>query len=400
MTTFDSFNLPPALKATLATMKFVTPTPIQAQAIPLALAGRDILGTAMTGSGKTGAFGIPIISKMLNGARGSALILTPTRELAMQVVEVIQQLLGQYSPIKTALLIGGDSMDKQLQQLRMRPRILVGTPGRINDHLQRGSLMLHDASTLVLDEMDRMLDMGFEDQILAIMRYLPAMRQTMLFSATLPPVILKIAEKYQKNPARVEVGETNKAVGRIDQQVIHVNEDQKFSVLLKELAARQGTVLIFVRTKQGTDKLAQKLRKERHSADSIHGDLEQYQRERVLQEFRDKHHRILVATDIAARGLDISHIEHVINYDLPMQPEDYIHRIGRTARAGAEGAAVSLITPHDAIKWREIQLLMHPDREPDPLPPGAEARAASGGHRRRSGGGSGGGHRKKSGFKF
>ncbi len=286
---------------------------------------------------------------------------------------MITQLLGQLSPIKTALLIGGESMPLQLQQLRARPRILIGTPGRVNDHLGRGSLMLHDAGTLVLDEMDRMLDMGFEDQIMAILRYLPATRQTLLFSATLPPAILKISQKYLKNPARIEVGETNKAVAKIDQQIIQTSDHGKYAALLEQLRKREGTIIIFVRTKQGTEKLATKLRKDGQSADAIHGDLEQYQRERVLQAFRDKQHRILVATDIAARGLDITHIEHVINYDLPMQPEDYIHRIGRTARAGAEGEAVSFITPHDLIKWREIQKLMNPGAEPPALPPSRKA---------------------------
>ena len=368
MTTFNDYTLPPALKTTLAAMGFVTPTPVQSQTIPLALEGRDVLATAMTGSGKTGAFGIPIIAKMLSGGRGSALILTPTRELATQVGDVFGKLLGAHSPIKTALLIGGDSMEKQLQQLRLRPRILVGTPGRVNDHLQRGALMLHDANTLVLDEMDRMLDMGFEDQIMAILRYLPAMRQTMLFSATLPPQILKIAEKYLKTPTRVEIGTINKAADAIDQQVIHVAEDQKFSTLVNELDARSGTIIIFVRTKHGADKLAQRLRKSRHEAEAIHGDLEQWQRERVLQAFRDKKFRILVATDIAARGLDISHIEHVVNYDLPMQPEDYIHRIGRTARAGADGEAISLLTPSDQEKWGEIQKLVNPSHAKERMP--------------------------------
>ncbi len=368
MTTFQDYTLPPALKTTLSAMGFVTPTPVQEKTIPLALEGRDVLATAMTGSGKTGAFGIPIISKMLSGARGSALILTPTRELATQVGEVFSKLLGTHSPIKTALLIGGDSMEKQLQQLRLRPRILVGTPGRVNDHLQRGALMLHDANTLVLDEMDRMLDMGFEDQIMAILRYLPAMRQTMLFSATLPPQILKISEKYLKTPARVEIGTINKAADAIDQQVIYVAEDQKFSTLVNEASVRTGTMIIFVRTKHGADKLAQRLRKSRHEAEAIHGDLEQWQRERVLQAFRDKKFRILVATDIAARGLDISHIEHVVNYDLPMQPEDYIHRIGRTARAGADGEAISLLTPADQEKWQEIQKLVNPTNAKERAP--------------------------------
>lgn len=385
---FDELTLPDALRAAIKAMNFTTPTPIQAQSIPLILEGRDVLGTAMTGSGKTAAFCIPMIARMLSNSRGTALIMLPTRELANQVEAVVKQLVGPYGTIKTALLIGGDSMPKQQAQLRMRPRIIVGTPGRITDHLQRGSLMLHDATYLVLDETDRMLDMGFEDQILAILKYLPQQRQTLLFSATLPPQILKLSEKYLKNPARVEVGETNKAADRIEQKTINVTNEEKYNTLVRELKAREGTVIIFVKAKYATEKLAAKLQKSGFTADAIHGDLEQRQRERVLAAFREKRHRILVATDIASRGLDIPHIEHVVNYDLPQAPEDYIHRIGRTGRAGADGSAVSFICPEDLIKWRAIQKLMDPSIVLEPLPPGMGKAKRRGG---RSGGGKPGG---------
>lgn len=395
MQSFSELTLPPVLRASLEAMKFTTPTPVQAQAIPFALEGRDVLATAMTGSGKTAAFGIPMVAKLLSSPKGSAMVLTPTRELAMQVEKVIKQLLGQYSTFKSALLIGGESMPNQQAQLRARPRIIVGTPGRIIDHLARGSLMLHDCSYLVLDEMDRMLDMGFEDQILQIMKYMPMQRQTLLFSATLPPQILKIAEKYLKNPQRIEVGETNKAAERIVQVEKHLSQDAKYGTLVDELKIREGTVIIFVRSKFGTEKLAMRLRKSGFTADAIHGDLDQKRRARVLQAFREKKHRILVATDIASRGLDIPHIEHVINFDLPQQPEDFIHRIGRTARAGAEGNALSFITPDDAEKWRAIQRLINPNSTPpaEPRRPGngASKRRRSGGGRHRRGG-SGGAH--------
>lgn len=240
-----------------------------------------------------------------------------------------------------------------------------------------------------------MLDMGFEDQIMSILKYLPAQRQTLLFSATLPPQILKLSERYLKNPARVEIGETNKAADRIDQKTIQVRTEDKYAQLCRELSERTGTVIVFVRSKYGTEKLAAKLRKSGHTADAIHGDLEQRQRERVLAAFREKKHRVLVATDIASRGLDIPHIEHVINYDLPQAPEDYIHRIGRTARAGADGAAISFISPEDALKWRAIQKLMNPNATPDPLPEGAPApkkkRRRGGKGRGGNGGGNGGG---------
>jgi len=394
MQSLEELTLPAALRSALTAMKFTTPTPIQAQAIPEALNGRDVLGTAMTGSGKTAAFCIPMIARMLTNSRGTALIMLPTRELANHVEAVVKQLLGPYGTIKSALLIGGDSMPAQQAQLRARPRIIVGTPGRIIDHLQRGSLMLHDTSYLVLDETDRMLDMGFEDQILQILKYLPMQRQTLLFSATLPPQILKLSEKYLKNPVRIEVGETNKAADRIDQKTVHISADDKYNALVKELRERTGTVIIFVKAKHATEKLAGRLNKSGFTADAIHGDLEQRQRERVLLAFREKKHRILVATDIASRGLDIPHIEHVINFDLPQAPEDYIHRIGRTARAGAEGAAISFITPEDALKWRAIQKLMNPDAELAPLPAGtppAQKRRTRGGRNRKSGGGGGNG---------
>jgi ATP-dependent RNA helicase DeaD len=389
---FDELTLPDALRAAIKAMNFTTPTPIQAQSIPLILEGRDVLGTAMTGSGKTAAFCIPMIARMLNNSRGTALIMLPTRELANQVEAVVKQLVGPYGTIKTALLIGGDSMPKQQAQLRMRPRVIVGTPGRITDHLQRGSLMLHDATYLVLDETDRMLDMGFEDQIMAILKYLPQQRQTLLFSATLPPQILKLSEKYLKNPARVEVGETNKAADRIEQKTINVTNEEKYNTLIRELKAREGTVIIFVKAKHATEKLAAKLQKSGFTADAIHGDLEQRQRERVLAAFREKRHRILVATDIASRGLDIPHIEHVVNYDLPQAPEDYIHRIGRTGRAGADGSAVSFICPEDLIKWRAIQKLMDPTIVLEPLPPGMGKAKRRGGRSGGKPGGFGGGN--------
>lgn len=396
MQSFSELNLPPALRASLEAMNFTTPTPVQAAAVPFALQGRDILATAMTGSGKTGAFGIPMIARLLSNPRGTAMVMTPTRELAMQVEKVIKQMLGQYATIKSALLIGGESMPNQQAQLRARPRIIVGTPGRIIDHLQRGFLMLHDCTFLVLDEMDRMLDMGFEDQILQIMKYMPMQRQTLLFSATLPPQILKIAEKYQKTPERIEIGEVNKAAENIAQVEIHLTPEEKYPTLVNELKAREGTVIIFVRSKFGTEKLAAKLKKSGFTADAIHGDLDQKHRAKVLQAFRDKTHRILVATDIASRGLDIPHIEHVINFDLPQAPEDFIHRIGRTARAGADGAALSFITHEDGLKWRAIQKLINPNgapqaKQPAPVPvasvkPSSSGEGSSDAKRRRRGG--------------
>jgi superfamily II DNA/RNA helicase len=383
MDNFTSLNLPTALMKSLERMQFHTPTPIQAQAIPPALEGRDILGSAQTGTGKTGAFGIPMIAQLMGNSRGSALVMTPTRELAVQVLTMLEQLLGKPTAIKTALLIGGDSMPKQLQQLRLRPRLIVGTPGRINDHLERGSLMLHDTRFLVLDETDRMLDMGFSIQIERILKFMPQQRQTLLFSATLPQEIVRISEKYLKNPVRVAVGQDSKPAPKIKQEVKHLSETEKYATLTSELHARNGSIIVFVKTKWGADKLALRLRKDFHSAEAIHGDLRQNARDRVIAAFRNKKHRILVATDIAARGLDIPHIEHVINFDLPQCPEDYIHRIGRTARAGAEGSSLCLISSADTLKWNAILKLI----DPEAAKAQREAHGAGRPHQKKAGGG-------------
>jgi superfamily II DNA/RNA helicase len=251
-------------------------------------------------------------------------------------------------------------MPRQIQSLRARPRLIVGTPGRINDHLERGNLMLHDVGFLVLDETDRMLDMGFEAQIEKMFKYLPQKRQTMMFSATLPPNIVKMSEKYLVQPERISVGSTTTPITRIKQEILHLPQDQKYGTLLTQLNKREGSIIVFVKTKWSAERLADKLHRAGHDSDAIHGDLQQRARERVIDKFRNRDYRILVATDIAARGLDIPHIEHVINYDLPQCPEDYIHRIGRTARNGAEGEAVCLISSEDALKWSSIQRLINP----------------------------------------
>lgn len=368
MTDFSQFGLPAQLNAALERMKYTTPTPIQVQAIPLALKGHDVLGSAQTGTGKTAAFGIPLVAKVLGNPRGNAIVLTPTRELATQVMTVITQLLGQRSFIQAALLIGGDSMHKQTAQLKMRPRIIVGTPGRINDHLERGNLILHDTNFLVLDETDRMLDMGFGIQIDRIVKFLPAARQTLMFSATIPPEIVKMSAKYLKNPERIAVGAVNATAVKVQQELVHVNEAGKYEELNKQIAARNGSIIVFVKTKRSADRLSDRLNKQGHQADTIHGDLHQRKREKVIQAYRNMKFRILVATDIASRGLDIPHIEHVINYDLPQCPEDYIHRIGRTGRNGSEGSAVCLISPDDNLKWRAIHRLLHPNEAPPHMP--------------------------------
>jgi superfamily II DNA/RNA helicase len=368
MKNFQEMELPQQVLETLNAMKFSQPTPIQVEAIPPALEGKDILGSAQTGTGKTAAFGIPLIARLLANPQGLALVMTPTRELATQVLSQLRLMLGKSRNIKTALLIGGDSMSKQIRQIRDRPRIIVGTPGRINDHLDRGILKLKQADFLVLDETDRMLDAGFTVQIEKVMGFLAPKRQTLLFSATVSPNIARIAERYLKDPVRISVSTSSAPAPNIKQDTMRVSDGAKYTSLLDSLNDRDGSIIVFVKTKHGTEKMAKRLSKEGHSADAIHGDLKQNKRDRVIASFRNKKYRILVATDVAARGLDIPHIEHVINYDLPQCAEDYVHRIGRTARAGATGSALSFITPGDRAKWNAIERLLNPGSKNDSKP--------------------------------
>ena len=355
MKSFQEMGFPESLTHTLQHMEFNEPTPVQAQAIPLAIEGRDILGSAQTGTGKTGAFGIPLVLKLITNPESFALVMTPTRELATQVMGQISAMLGKKTKIRSALLIGGESIQRQLTQLKNKPRVIVGTPGRINDHLQRKSLKLDKADFLVLDETDRMLDMGFTIQIENVLKFMPMKRQTLLFSATLPSNIVRISKKYLNNPARVDVSDNSGPPISIKQDILRIKDADKYPNLLTQLNERNGSIIIFVKTKSNTEKLAKKLSNDGFSTDAIHGDLRQSRRERVLRNFRDMKYRILVATDVAARGLDIPHIQHVINYDIPQCADDYIHRIGRTARAGADGGSLILVTQSDKSKWRVME---------------------------------------------
>ena len=361
MNNFNELPLENQLKNSLKFADFKTPTPIQSQSIPLSLTGKDILGTAQTGTGKTLAFTIPMINKLIKDKNAMALIICPTRELASQVMQTVTKLNSKEININSALLIGGESMQKQLRQLTKRTRIIVGTPGRINDHIERKSLKLYKVTYLVLDETDRMLDMGFTPQIELILRHIPKSHQTLLFSATLPNDILKISEKYLKNPERVSIGSVSTPIEKIKQETFQITPDKKYHELINQLVERSGSILVFVKTKHGADKIVKRLKYDGHSADAIHGNLRQSKRDRVIKGFRSGKSRILVATDVAARGLDIPLIQHVINYDLPQVPEDYIHRIGRTGRAGKEGSAMTFLTNHDFSMWRSIQKLIDPD---------------------------------------
>ena len=358
---FSDLNIENKLKRSIELAEFKTPTPIQSQSIPISLAGKDVLGTAQTGTGKTLAFTIPMLNKLLKDKQAMALIICPTRELATQVMETVLKLNIREIGIGNALLIGGESMQKQLRQLKKGARIIVGTPGRINDHIERKSLNLSRVNYLVLDETDRMLDMGFTPQIEVILKFIPKDHQTLLFSATLPENILKISQKYLNNPERVSVGSLSTPIEKIKQETFQITADKKYHELINQLVERSGSILVFVKTKHGADKIVKRLKYDGHKADAIHGNLRQSKRDRVIRGFRNGNSRILIATDVAARGLDIPVIKHVINYDLPQVPEDYIHRIGRTGRAGKDGSALTFLTNNDRSMWRSIQKLIDPD---------------------------------------
>lgn len=355
MTNFSQWNLPDALIASLTRIGITAPTPVQQEAIPLALQGFDILASAQTGTGKTVAYLVPLIQKI---SQTPALILVPTRELAIQVHQALQKIVEP--TFRTALLIGGNSMWNQLRDLKKQPLVIVGTPGRINDHLDRGSLNLNKTRFLVIDEADRMLDMGFGVQLDRIAKHLPETRQTLLFSATFLPAIVRLSERFLKDPKRVAVNAENLPVPKIQQETIRLSHTAKKAELLKQLDERQGSIIVFVKTRRRAESIAKELKQAGHESAAIHGDLRQRQREQVIRAFRGSKSRILVATDVASRGLDIPHIMHVINYDLPECPEDYVHRIGRTGRAGAEGFALSFISSEDNFRWKAIERLLNP----------------------------------------
>jgi len=353
---FFGLGIAPNLLSMLERMKFASPTPIQHKAIPIAIEGKDVMGIAQTGTGKTIAFAVPMIQR-LNNTRGRGLVIVPTRELALQVDEVFQKFSGATGP-GTAVLIGGASMNNQVRALRRMPRIIIATPGRLIDHLQQRTVRLDDVKILVLDEADRMLDMGFAPQISKILQSVPKDRQTMLFSATMPPEIMHIASSYMKLPVSVEVARSGTAVEKVVQELYIVQGENKKKLLEKVLQQYHGPVLLFSRTKYNASKIARYLRDLGHSAAEIHSDRSLSQRREALEGFKSGKYRVLVATDIAARGIDVKGIELVINYDIPEDPENYIHRIGRTARAGREGRAISFAMPEQRADVRAIEKLM------------------------------------------
>ena len=337
----------------LERIKFKVPTPIQFKAIPLALEGKDIIAIAQTGTGKTHSFAIPMV-QILAQKKGIGLVLAPTRELAIQIDEVFQGLVYSFG-MRTACLIGGASMEEQLKALRNNPRIIIATPGRLIDHIGQWNVLPDDVVMLVLDEADRMLDMGFAIQIGKILRSLPKERQTMLFSATIPKEIMDIAAKHMRLPVSVEIAPSGTPAGGVTHELFIVKKDAKLRLLSKVLAGYKGSVLLFSRTKHNAGKIARAIREMGHSASEIHSNRSMVQRNDALEGFKSGKYRVLVATDIAARGIDVSSIELVINFDLPDDAQNYVHRIGRTGRAGHKGHAISFATPEQKTDVQDIE---------------------------------------------
>lgn len=354
--TFYGLGIAPKLLEILDRLRFIIPTPIQQKSIPIAIEGKDLIGIAQTGTGKTLAFGIPMIQRLAQ-VKGKGLVILPTRELALQVDEALQQ-LGRPIGLRTAVLIGGASMLRQQQNLARKPHIIVGTPGRILDHLEQKTLSLSDVRVLVLDEADRMLDMGFAPQIKRILAVVSRERQTMLFSATMPEDIVRIASAHMKLPVRVEIARSGSMPERVEQELFVVKKEQKLRLLERLLVDYHGSVLVFTRTKFGAQKICHTVKGLGHAAAEIHSNRSLNQRRDALDGFKSGKYRVLVATDIASRGIDVTGIELVINYDIPEDPGDYVHRIGRTGRAGRPGHAISFAAPDQGGLVRDIEKLV------------------------------------------
>ncbi|GAB6180303.1 DEAD/DEAH box helicase [Desulfotomaculum defluvii] len=352
MKSFYEFGLSKSVGESLKIMGFEEATPIQEKSIPVALQGKDLIGQAHTGTGKTAAFGIPMVERTAqHSEKIQGIVITPTRELAVQVAEELNR-IGQVKGVRTLPIYGGQDINRQIRALKKKPHIIVGTPGRLMDHLNRKTIRLQEIQIVVLDEADEMLNMGFIEDIEEILRHIPEERQSLLFSATISKPIQNLAQRFLKNPEFITVKAKEVTVPSIDQSYLEVQERQKFEVLCTLLDVQSPELaIVFGRTKRRVDELYEALNKRGYAAEGIHGDLTQSKRESVLRQFKDGVIDILVATDVAARGLDISGVTHVYNFDLPQDPESYVHRIGRTGRAGKKGEAISFVTP------REINLL-------------------------------------------
>jgi ATP-dependent RNA helicase DeaD len=368
---FKEMGLSPAVLRALEDMGFEEPSPIQAQTIPTIMEGRDMIGQAQTGTGKTAAFGIPIVERIDHRSRKvQALVLAPTRELAVQVAEELTK-IGRHTVLRVLPIFGGQSYDRQIRALEHGVQVVIGTPGRVIDHIHRGTLKLDQVRMMVLDEADEMLDMGFIEDVEFILQQLPAERQTLLFSATVPPPIARLAQRYLNGPAHVVINPERLTVPQTEQWYYEVREHEKVEALSRVLDVEGAErTIVFCRTKRRVDELTEAMQARGYSAEAIHGDLNQTQRLRVLKRFKDGSTEILVATDVAARGLDIENVTHVVNYDLPQDLEGYVHRIGRTGRAGRSGTAISLLHPKEVRQLRMMErvLRIHIARRPVPTP--------------------------------
>lgn len=364
---FDGLGIKDTILASIKKLGFVTPTPIQEKTIPTGLAGKDLIGIAQTGTGKTFAFGIPMLQR-IGAIGGRGLILEPTRELALQVEDSLKR-LGTSLGLKTATFIGGEAQERQLYALRKNPHIIIATPGRLIDFLKRRILTLDDVKVLVLDEADMMFDLGFAPQVEEILAKMPSERQTMLFSATMPLSIVKLTANHMKMPVSIEAAPSGTTAEKVDQEMYIMHKDDRIKHLEKTLNEYQGSVLVFVRTKYSVSAITEQIRKFGHTAEEIHSNLSLRARRRALDNFKSGKARVLVATDIAARGLDVNGIELVINYNLPDKLTDYVHRIGRTGRAGKSGKAISFATPDQARDIRDIERIIN---QPIPLTKFAE----------------------------
>jgi ATP-dependent RNA helicase RhlE len=378
MTRFSELPISAYLQARLAAAQFSVPTPVQEATIPVALEGKDIFATAQTGTGKTLAFLVPVLQQLLEkpAAGIGVLVVVPTRELAMQVTEQYEALRGKNLP-PAALVIGGTGERTQLSDLR-RARLVVSTPGRLEDFLDRGLIQLRGVHTLVLDEADRMFDMGFLPAVKRIAAALPKSRQTLCFSATLMPSVVDVVRQYMKAPVRIAIGSASKPCTNVKVQAIEVCRENKHEVLEQLLNNEDGRCLVFARTKRGTERLAKRLSRGGHSAASIHGDRSQSQRTAALHGFQEGRYHVLVATDVASRGIHVEDIAHVINYDLPQIAEDFIHRVGRTGRAGERGLASTLFEGHEASELRELEKTLGISIERTSVARGTASRRESG----------------------
>jgi ATP-dependent RNA helicase RhlE len=374
MNTFSELPLSSVLQTNLAQHGFVQPTPVQEQAIPQQLAGHDLVITAQTGTGKTLAFLLPLLERLMQHHRHpgvSALILTPTRELAIQISECFSK-LAFGTGFRAATVVGGLNEQTQLQTIRKGAQVVIATPGRLNDFLDRKLVKLGAADTLILDEADRMLDMGFLPTIQKILATLPSERQTVFCSATIESSVAHLIHKHLKDPVRIAIGSTTKPAEQIDLHHYEVEQDSKLGLLEQMLRDDRGSFLVFARTKHGADRLAKKLVRSGSKATAIHGDRTQSQRNLALRGFQEGSYRVLVATDVAARGVHVEGIAHVVNYDLPQVPEDFIHRVGRTGRAGLRGTASTFSTRSERGEIRKIEQMLDLRLTPRQVPSGLE----------------------------